>query len=73
MRCRLSQKRVTRLSILVFYIYKKRIQRCQRGKQKSSEDRQYHGQQNETKDKHRTNKHTLKTKAGVTRTLQKPG
>ena len=38
-----------------------------------SEDRQDHGQQNETKDKHRTHNTTLKTKAGVTRTLQKPG
>ena len=38
-----------------------------------SEDRQDHGQQNETKDKHRTHDTTLKTKAGVTRTLQKPG
>ena len=38
-----------------------------------SEDRQHHGQQNETKDKHRTHNTTLKTKAGVTRTLQKPG
>ena len=38
-----------------------------------SEDRQDHGQQNEMKDKHRTHNTTLKTKAGVTRTLQKPG
>ena len=38
-----------------------------------SEDRQDHGQQNETKDKHRTDNTTLKTKAGITRTLQKPG
>ena len=37
-----------------------------------SEDRQDHGQQNETNDKHRTHNSTLKTKAGVTRTLQKP-
>ena len=36
-----------------------------------SEDEQDHGQQNETKDKHRTHNTTLKTKAGVTRTLQK--
>ena len=36
-----------------------------------SEDRQEHGEQNETKDKHRTHNTTLKTKAGVTRTLQK--
>ena len=36
-----------------------------------SEDRQDHGQQKETKDK-RTHNTTLKTKAGVTRTLQKP-
>ena len=36
------------------------------------EDRQDHGQQNETKDKHRAHNITLKTKAGVTRTLQKP-
>ena len=34
-----------------------------------SEGRQDHGQQNETKDKHRTHNTTLKTKAGVTRTL----
>ena len=40
---------------------------------RKSEDRQDHGQQNETKDKHRTQNTTLKTKAGVTRTLQKPG
>ena len=32
-----------------------------------------HGQQNETKDKHRTHNTSLKTKAGVTRTLQKSG
>ena len=31
-----------------------------------SEDRQDHGQQNETKDKHRTHNTTLKTKARVT-------
>ena len=37
-----------------------------------SEDRQDHGQQNETKDKHTTHNTTLKTKAGITRTLQKP-
>ena len=36
-----------------------------------SEDRKNHGQQNETKDKHRTHNTTLTTKAGVTRTLQK--
>ena len=35
-----------------------------------SEDRQDHGQQNETKDKYRTHNTKLKTKAGVTRTLQ---
>ena len=40
---------------------------------RKSEDRQDHGQQNETKDKHRAHNTTLKTKAGVTRTLQKPG
>ena len=34
-----------------------------------SEDRQDHGQQNKTKDKHRTHDITLKTEAGVTRTL----
>ena len=38
-----------------------------------SVDRQDHGKQNETKDKHRTHNTALKTKAGVTRTLQKPG
>ena len=38
-----------------------------------SEDRQYYGQQNETKDKYRTRNITLKTQAGVTPTLQKPG
>ena len=37
------------------------------------EDRKDHGHQNETKDKHGTHKTTLKTKAGVTGTLQKPG
>ena len=47
------------------------IRRYQRGRQKSSEDRQNHGKQNETKDKHRTHDTTMKTKAGVTRTLQK--
>ena len=31
-----------------------------------SEDRQDHGQQNETKEKHRAHNTTLKTKAGVT-------
>ena len=40
---------------------------------RKSEDRQDHGQQNETKDKHRTHNTTLQTKAGVTRSLQKPG
>ena len=38
-----------------------------------SEDRQDHGEQNETKDKHRPHNTTLKTKAGVTRTLQNQG
>ena len=38
-----------------------------------SEDRQGHGQQNEMKDKHRAHNITLKIKAGITRTLQKPG
>ena len=38
-----------------------------------SEDRQDHGQQNETKDKYRTHNTTLKTKARVTRILQKLG
>ena len=39
------------------------------------EDRQYHGQQNETKDKHNTYKHntTLKTKAGVTSPYKNQG
>ena len=36
-----------------------------------TEDREDHGQKNETKDKHRAHNTTLKTKAGVTRTLQK--
>ena len=36
-----------------------------------SEVSQDHGQPNETKDKHRTHNTTLKTKTGVTRTLQK--
>ena len=40
---------------------------------RKSEDRQDHGQQNETKDKHRTHNTSLKTKAGVTRTIKKPG
>ena len=38
-----------------------------------SEVRQNHSQQNETKDKHRKQNTTLKTKAGVTRTVQKRG
>ena len=38
-----------------------------------SEDRTDHGQQNETIDKHTTRNTTLKTKAGVRRTLRKPG
>ena len=37
------------------------------------EDRQDHGQQNETKDKQSTQHYTLKTKVGVSRTLHKPG
>ena len=37
------------------------------------EDRQDRGQQYETKDKHRKHNTTLKTKAGSTGTLQKPG
>ena len=37
-----------------------------------SGDRQGHGHLNETNDKHRTHTTTLKTKAGVTRTLPKP-
>ena len=32
-----------------------------------------HGQQNETKDKHRKHNTTLKTKDGFTRTLKKQG
>ena len=43
------------------------------GTQKSSDDRQDHGQHNETKDKHRIHNTTMKPKAGVTGTLQKPG
>ena len=43
------------------------------GRNRKSEDRQDHCQQNETQDKHITHNTTLKTKAGVTRTLQKPG
>ena len=35
-----------------------------------SEDKQDHGQQNETKDKHRTHNTTLKTKTAVTLTVQ---
>ena len=38
-----------------------------------SEDGRDQGKQNGTKDKNRTLNTTLKTKAGVTRTLQKPG
>ena len=38
-----------------------------------SEDRQDHGQQNETKEKHRTHNTSLKNKDGLTRNLQKPG
>ena len=38
-----------------------------------SEDIQDHGKQNKTKDKYRTHDTTLKTKAGVTQTLQTPG
>ena len=38
-----------------------------------SEDRQDDGHQNERKDKHRTHNTTLKTKPGVTRTLQNQG
>ena len=36
-----------------------------------SEERKDHGQQNQTKDKHGTHSTTQKTKAGVTRNLQK--
>ena len=39
----------------------------------NSKDRQYHGQQNKTKEKHRTHNTTLEIKAGVKRTLQTPG
>ena len=38
-----------------------------------SQDRQDHGRQNETKNKHRTHNTTLETKAEVKRTLQKLG
>ena len=38
-----------------------------------SEDKQDNGHQKETKDKHKAHTITFKTKAGVTRTLQKPG
>ena len=53
----------------------KRNSTIQKGKTEivKSEDRQDHGQQNEAKDKHRTHNTTLKLKAGITRTLQKPG
>ena len=37
-----------------------------------TEDRKDHGLQNEMKNKHRSHNTTLRTKAGVTRTLQKP-
>ena len=48
---------------------KKGIRRYQRGREKS-EDRQDQRQQNENKHKHTTHNTTLKTKAGVTRTLK---
>ena len=38
-----------------------------------SEDRQDHGQQNKTKDKHRTHAITLKLNWSKAQTLQKPG
>ena len=63
----------------IFHIHSVRchlkgIRRYQGGIKESvkSEDRQDNGQQNKTKDKQRTNDTTIKTKAGVTRTLQKP-
>ena len=37
-----------------------------------SKDRQDHDKQNETIDKYRTHNTSLKTKAGITLTLQKP-
>ena len=40
---------------------------------RKSEDGQDHGQQNETKDKHRTHNTTLKTKAGVSQTRVSSG
>ena len=54
---------------------RKKNSKIPKGQQKivKSEDRQEHGQQNEMKDKHRKYNTTLKTKAGVTQTLQKPG
>ena len=39
----------------------------------TSEDRKDHNQQNETKDKQRKHNTTQKTKARLSRTLQKPG
>ena len=38
-----------------------------------SGDRQDYDQQNDTKDKHRTHNTTVKSNAGITRTLKKPG
>ena len=64
----------------IFHIHSVRChlkgtRRYQRGIKEivKSEDRQDNGQQNKTKDKHRTHSTTIKTKAGVTGTLQKPG
>ena len=36
-------------------------------------ERQDHGQQNEKENKYKTHNTTLKTKSGVTGTIQKPG
>ena len=55
----------------VSFLHKlKGIRRYQRGRQKSLNRQSDHGQQNETKDKHKKHNTTLKTKDGVTRTLK---
>ena len=55
---------------LVGYKAHKRTSKIPQGQTEivKSEDRQDHGQKNETKNKHTTHNTTLKTKAGLTRT-----
>ena len=70
--CRTTVGKLSRVTLITEH-HRKQPKRSQRNSKipkgqteiVKSEDRQDHGQQNETKDKHRAHNTTLKTKAGV--------